>query len=112
MNNKIMLVVFTLLLAACGGGSSSSSNSGGNPDPGNGGNPGGPGTVDDRVSLQVLSNRPDLVSAGDVLVEVVAEDAAAVDELVLLRNNTDVTQLLQADPDNPLRLLALVGAPR
>lgn len=108
MNNKIMLVVFTLLLAACGGGSSSSSNSGGNPDPGNGGNPGGPGTVDDRVSLQVLSNRPDLVSAGDVLVEVVAEDAAAVDELVLLRNNTDVTRLLQADPDNPLRLLALV----
>nr|WP_255558354.1 DUF6351 family protein [Zhongshania aquimaris] len=55
-----------------------------------------------------MSNRPDMVSAGDVLVEVVLENAAAVEGLVLTRNGSDVTSVLQATPDNPLRLVGVV----
>lgn len=34
--------------------------------------------------------------------------ADAIDELVLLRNNTSVTSVLQSTPDNPLHLLGVV----
>ena len=101
MNNKILILTVGLLLAACGGGSSGGSGSGGNPDP-------DPGGSDDRAALSVLSNRPDMVSAGDVLVEVLVEDTEAAEELVLLRNNNDVSDVLTVDPQNPLRFVGRV----
>ena len=101
MNNKILILTVGLLLAACGGGSSGGSGPGGNPDP-------DPGGADDRAVLSVLSNRPDMVSAGDVLVEVLVDDAEAAEELVLLRNNNDVSNVLAADPENPLRFVGRV----
>ncbi|MBU0539323.1 MAG: hypothetical protein KKF24_00230 [Gammaproteobacteria bacterium] len=100
MNKKIITILVGLALAGCGG--SSGGGSGGDPDSGPG------GAVEDSAQLRVLSNRPDLVSAGDVLVEVVLENAEAVDDLVLTRNGSDVTSVLHASPDNPLRLLGVV----
>ena len=103
MNVKIITVLIALTLAACGG-SGSGRGSSGTPDP----DPGPGDSVDDTAQLRVLSNRPDMVSAGDVLVEVVLENAAAVEELVLTRNGSDVTSVLQATADNPLRLVGVV----
>lgn len=104
MNKKIITILIALTLAACGGSSSSGGGSAGTPDP----DPGSGGTAEDTAQLRVLSNRPDLVSAGDVLVEVVLDNAAAVDDLVLTRNGSDVTSVLQATAANPLRLLGVV----
>ncbi|MBW2940760.1 DUF6351 family protein [Zhongshania aquimaris] len=104
MNVKIITVLIALTLAACGGSGSGRGSSAGTPDP----DPGSGGTAEDTAQLRVLSNRPDMVSAGDVLVEVVLENAAAVEGLVLTRNGSDVTSVLQATPDNPLRLVGVV----
>jgi hypothetical protein len=96
VNRKTITILFALALVGCGG------NSPGAPSP-------GPVViVEDTAQLRVLSNRPDLVSAGDVLVEVILDDAAAAGELVLLRNGSDVTSVLQATADDPLRLLGVV----
>ena len=100
MNIKIITILIALTLAACGG-SSSGGGSSGVPDPDG-------SSAEDTAQLRVLSNRPDMVSAGDVLVEVILENAAAAEELVLTRNGSDVTSVLHASPDNPLRLLGVV----
>ena len=60
------------------------------------------------ASLAVLSNRPDLISAGDVLVEVLLGDAGDRNALALTRNGDDVTDVLEATADNALRLLGVV----
>jgi hypothetical protein len=67
-----------------------------------------PSVVVKSAILQVLSNRIDLISAGDVLVEVTVETAAVIDQLVLTRNTQDVTSVLIPSAENPLRLLGLV----
>jgi hypothetical protein len=99
VNKKLLTITLGLMLVACGGGSP---RGGGSvvtpPEP----------TVDDAATIQVLSNRPDMVSAGDVLVEVRLENADAVDKLVLLRNGSDVSSVLQATATDPLRLLGVV----
>jgi len=100
VNIKIITILIALTLAACGG-SSSGGGSSGVPDPDG-------SSAEDTAQLRVLSNRPDMVSAGDVLVEVILENAAAAEELVLTRNGSDVTSVLHASPDNPLRLLGVV----
>ncbi|MBQ0759897.1 MAG: hypothetical protein KBT72_09590 [Zhongshania sp.] len=100
MNIKIITILIALTLAACGG-SSSGGGSSGVPDPDG-------SSAEDTAQLRVLSNRPDMVSAGDVLVEVILENAAAAEELVLTRNGSDVTSVLQATADNPLRLVGVV----
>lgn len=106
------LLLLSLTLVACGGSSS-------NPDPTT---PvvANPPPVDDddgedeeevppgSAQLAVLSNRPDLISAGDVLVEVVLGAAGDDAGLVLSRNGDDVTNVLQATADDPLRLLGVV----
>ncbi|MFQ3202026.1 MAG: hypothetical protein ACI9SK_002764, partial [Zhongshania sp.] len=96
MNRKTITILFALALVGCGGNSPSAPS------------PGPVVIVEDTAQLRVLSNRPDLVSAGDVLVEVILDDAAAAGELVLLRNGSDVTSVLQATADDPLRLLGVV----
>jgi hypothetical protein len=100
VNIKIITILIALTLAACGG-SSSGGGSSGVPDPDG-------SSAEDTAQLRVLSNRPDMVSAGDVLVEVILENAAAAEELVLTRNGSDVTSVLQATADNPLRLVGVV----
>lgn len=106
------LLLLSLTLVACGSSSS-------NPDPTT---PvvANPPPVDDddgedeeevppgSAQLAVLSNRPDLISAGDALVEVVLGAAGDDAGLVLSRNGDDVTNVLQATADDPLRLLGVV----
>jgi len=99
MNNKMLTIIALISLTACGGSSSRS---------GSATSPNESGTGTDKAIVQVISNRPDLVSAGDVLVEVVLASPEAADELVLLRNNIDVTSVLQSTADKPLRLLGVV----
>lgn len=92
MRHAVALLT-SLALAACGNSQ---------PVGGPGGVPGG------SAELKVLSNRPDLVSGGDVLVEVRLGNPADRDRLRLTRNGTDVTGVLQETVDDPLRLLGTV----
>jgi hypothetical protein len=65
-------------------------------------------SVTDGATLKVLSNRVDLVSAGDVLVEVIVDSAETIDKVILTRNAANVTDVLVPTAANPLRLLGLV----
>jgi hypothetical protein len=60
------------------------------------------------ATLNIVSNRADLISAGDVLVEVIVNEERAISELVLTRNTENVTPVLMPSADNPLRLLGLI----
>jgi hypothetical protein len=62
----------------------------------------------DTAIVNVLSNRADLISAGDVLVEVIVKEEKAISELVLTLNAENVTPVLMPSADNPLRLLGLI----
>jgi hypothetical protein len=62
----------------------------------------------DSAILNVLSNRADLISAGDVLVEVIVKEEKAISELVLTLNTKNVTPVLTPSADNPLRLIGLI----
>ena len=52
----------------------------------------------DRLLVRTLSSRPDLVSGGDALVQVVAPRGTALRQISLALNGKDVTPLLTADP--------------
>ncbi len=58
------------------------------------------------ASLKILSNRPDLVSGGDVLVEVLVESSEDLSRLRLTRNGEDVTRVLQPSAPELIALLA------
>jgi hypothetical protein len=62
----------------------------------------------DSAILNVLSNRADLISAGDVLVEVIVKEEKTISELILTLNTENVTPVLMPSADNPLRLLGLI----
>lgn len=94
MRINIITISAVMFLTACGG----SSNSGG----------GGSAVMPDTATLRVVSNRADLISGGDALVEVLLENTEAVSELVVSRNGSDVTSAFQATAENPLRLLGVV----
>ena len=99
----IISLVFGITLSACGG-SGGSSGSGGVL-------PVGDNTDPDRVSsgsgaLFVLSNRPDLVSGGDVLIAVLQQNASEFDDLVLFLNGTDISDALE-DTSVPNQRLGL-----
>jgi hypothetical protein len=49
-----------------------------------------------------------MFSAGDVLLELRLENADAADKLVLLRNGSHVSSVLQTTATDPLRLLGVV----
>jgi hypothetical protein len=62
----------------------------------------------DDAALNILSNRADLISAGDVLVEVILKEEKSISELILTLNTEDVTLVLTPSADNPLRLIGLI----
>lgn len=94
-----MLSVITLgaVLAACGGGGSSATvplaPASDNPDPVPN-QPDAPGQGEGEI--RVLSNRADLISGGDALVEVVATQSEQLDELKMLLNGEPVATPLVA----------------
>ncbi|MFT6113672.1 MAG: hypothetical protein ACJATV_001335 [Granulosicoccus sp.] len=67
-----------------------------------------PQLIRDSARLNVLSNRADLISAGDVFVEVIVKEEKAISELVLTLNTENVTPVLTPSADNPLRLIGLI----
>ncbi len=64
------------------------------------------------ATLTVLSNRPDLISGGDVLVEVQLADADDAPDVVLTRNGVDVSGVLAPSAADPRRLLGVVDGLR
>ena len=100
MKLYVLMSLLVMAMAACGG----SSPSGGVSAPA----PEGSEVPRGDATIKVLSNRPDLLSGGDVLLEVRLATAEAKDQLILRRNGEDVTSGLEADPNDPLRLLVLV----
>lgn len=116
----LMTLPLVLILTACGDSTSSSpdrnssdgnsSTSGPPPDDNNPPDdpPDDPPTTTSTAQVRVLSNRPDLISGDDVLVEVRADTADDITNLMLTRNGTDVTDLLEATADDPLRLLGTI----
>lgn len=82
-----VLLAMASMLAACGGGS-------GGDDDGNGGT--NPSPV---AELKVLSNRADLVSGGDALIEVVAPAGTDPATLKIDVNGADVTNAFELRPD-------------
>lgn len=80
---RATMLMLAAMVAACGG-------SGGD-DPPAGGGDGGGDNAGPVAELRVLSNRADLVSGGDALVEVVAPEGTAPAALRISLNGTDVT---------------------
>lgn len=86
----VLAVLVAGLLAGCGGG-------------------GGSGTVAAPV-MQVLSSRAELVSGGEILVDVALPYASA--PLVVTLNDADVSSAFKADPSNANHMVGLVGGVR
>lgn len=61
------------------------------------------------LSLSVLSSRPDLVTGGTSLVAVDVPSGNPIAKVHVRRNGVDVTSVFSAKPDNPRRLIGLVG---
>lgn len=93
---RLLIAAGTLcMLAACGGSSSINGGGPGSP-PGGPGDPGGPGAG--QGEIRVLSNRADLISGGDALVEVVPGSPEQLDGARVLLGNTDISdQLVRTD---------------
>lgn len=118
MRHVIISIAAGLALAACGGGQSPVSNnaaapvvdSGGGNAGGGGGDTGGtPQEVGPKAAqLRVLSNRPDLVSAGDVLLELVVPAGEVIGDYAFTRDSGSITVNWEATGENPQRFLAVV----
>ena len=97
-----MPVTLTLLLTACGGGGSSSvpvtSNPPAEPTPNEPGEP-----IAGEGEIRVLSNRADLISGGDALVEVITPDAAQLEGAVVTLGDRAVTDQLTATDAGTLK---------
>ncbi|WP_101675326.1 DUF6351 family protein [Alloalcanivorax mobilis] len=97
------VVSLAVLLGACGGGGGSSS--GGDPGPRDP-DPSEPTPTDPVAGdgeIRVLSNRADLISGGDVLVEVVADDPALLDGASMTVGERDVSARLSATGEGSLK---------
>lgn len=90
----VALSLCALLLSACGdsGGVSSKSTPGG-------GSSGSVVAVDPSPSMLVLSNRADLISGGDALIEVLMPAGAEVSKLRVLLNGEDVSEQFALRPN-------------
>ena len=92
--SRLLAAALVVLLAACGGGGSSSSPAASNPVA----NTPDPDTPEPpragEGEIRVLSNRADLISDGDALVEVVPADTALLDGAVVRLGDTEITDQL------------------
>lgn len=95
---NILVVALVAALAACSGSPDNVDTSSG-----------GTGGTTGSATLKVVSNRADLVSGGDVLVEVVLDSAAALNDLEITLDGHDVTSSLEATTADPLRLLGNIS---
>ena len=95
-----LLALLTLLIAACGGGSSSSPAPTGGPPPApSEPDPEPPAPVAGEGVIKVLSSRADLISGGDALIEISAEDPALLDNARVTLGDTDVSDHFQSTGD-------------
>jgi len=104
-----LLAMLLGLLVACGGSSSSNSSSTGTPvdtqDPGDTDDPSDDTNtppVAGRGEIQVLSNRADLISGGDALIRVVADEEQNLENATLTINEVDATPMLSQQDDGSL----------
>ena len=100
--SRLLATGLVALLAACGGGSSSSP-AASNPVP---------NTPDPDIpeapragqgDISVLSNRADLISGGDALVEITADDSALLNGATVMLGDREVTQQLTATSEGSLK---------
>ncbi len=94
LRNTLIATTLGLCLAACNGGSSNSSSGPIGGGGGAGGNDGGDGDGDQPLieapTLSVLSNRADLISGGDALIEVQLPEGIDAGALSISLNGSDV----------------------
>lgn len=101
--SRLLAAALVALLAACGGGGSSSSPAASNPVP---------NTPDPDLpeapragegEIRVLSNRADLISGGDALVEITADDSALLRGAKVMLDDREVTEQLTATSEGTLK---------
>lgn len=91
-----LLALLALLTTACGGGSSSSPAPSGGPSPTpTEPEPEPPAPVAGEGSIRVLSSRADLISGGDALVAIAADDPALLNNARVSLGDTDVSDRFQ-----------------
>ena len=101
--SRLLAAVLVALLAACGGGGSSSSPAASNPVP-NTPDPDLPETPQaGEGDIRVLSNRADLISGGDALVEITADDSALLSGAKVMLGDREVTEHLTATSEGTLK---------
>ena len=101
--SRLLAAVLVALLAACGGGGSSSSPAASNPVP-NTPDPDLPETPQaGEGDIRVLSNRADLISGGDALVEITADDSALLSGAKVMLGDREVTEHLKATSEGTLK---------
>ena len=101
--SRLLAAVLVALLAACGGGGSSSSPAASNPVP-NTPDPDLPETPQaGEGDIRVLSNRADLISGGDALVEITADDSALLSGAKVMLGDREVTEHLTATSEGSLK---------
>lgn len=127
MNKPSATLLFLITLTACGGGNGTSTptptptppqstasptpnpTSSATPSPSASTSPSPTATPGPQsATLKVVSNRADLISGGDVLIQVELDDAADAPQLVVLRDGVDTGASLSAAPATPNVLLGLV----
>ena len=84
-------------LASCGGGGNNTGGAGAPPPSQGGGEPPAPTVAE--LKLQTLSSRPDLVSGGDTLLQVMLPAVVDAGTVQVLRGGTDVSAMLKASGD-------------
>ena len=100
--SRLLAAVLVALLAACGGGGSSSP-AASNPVP-NTPDPDLPETPQaGEGDIRVLSNRADLISGGDALVEITADDSALLSGAKVMLGDREVTEHLKATSEGTLK---------
>ena len=101
--SRLLAAVLVALLAACGGGGSSSSPAASNPVPDTP-DPDLPETPQaGEGDIRVLSNRADLISGGDALVEITADDSALLSGAKVMLGDREVTEHLTATSEGSLK---------